>query len=48
MWMILLKILNDLGVGIIADAVDYTASLLIPCVNSNATINGNGGVMIGY
>ena len=31
MWMILLKILNDLGVGIIADAVDNSASLLIPC-----------------
>ena len=29
--MILLKILNDLGVGIIADAVDNSASLLIPC-----------------
>lgn len=31
MWM-LARILNNLGVGIIADAVDYTASLLILCL----------------
>ena len=37
-----------LGGGIIAVAVDDIATANIPCVNSNATINGNGGVMIGY
>ena len=48
MLMILVKMVIELGVVILADAVDNIASVLIPCVNSNATVNVNGGVMIGY
>ena len=39
---------NDLGVDIIADAVDNIASVLIPYENFNTTVNVNGGVIIGY
>ena len=48
MLMILVNLVNELGIDILADAVDIIASVLIPGVNSNATINVNGGVMVGY
>lgn len=47
MILILLKILNKLSVGILADVVDNIVSVLLSCVNFNATINVNGGVVIG-